>query len=110
MRTAQVDRKTSETDISLFLSIDGGQIEVSTGIGFLDHMLRSFALHAGFGLNIKCVGDLEIDAHHTAEDCGIVLGKAFFQALGDKSGIARYGSIFIPMDESLDFVNGDISG
>lgn len=110
MRTAQVDRKTSETDISLFLSIDGGQIEVSTGIGFLDHMLRSFALHAGFGLNIKCVGDLEIDAHHTAEDCGIVLGKAFLQALGDKSGIARYGSIFIPMDESLAFASVDISG
>lgn len=110
MRTAEINRKTGETDITLSLSIDGGQIEVSTGIGFFDHMLRSFALHAGFGLNIKALGDLEVDAHHTVEDCGIALGKAFCQAIGDKSGIARYGSFFIPMDESLAFACVDISG
>lgn len=109
-RRALINRKTKETDISLDLCLDGGETAVDTGIGFFDHMLTAFALHGGLGLKIKCVGDLNVDAHHTAEDVGIALGKAFNEALGDKSGIDRYGSFYIPMDESLAFSAVDISG
>lgn len=110
MRTAEVSRKTKETDIKASLNLDGGSCEVSTGIGFFDHMLTAFAVHGGFGLTLKAVGDLDVDGHHTVEDTGIVLGKAFAKALGDKSGIARYGSFYIPMDEALALCVVDISG
>lgn len=110
MREASVKRKTFETDIELTLCLDGGESSIDTGIGFFDHMLCSFAKHSGFGLSVKCSGDLNVDGHHTVEDVGIVLGKAFAQAVGDRSGIARYGSFFIPMDESLCFSAVDISG
>lgn len=110
MRTAEIARKTRETDIALSLNLDGGERSISTGIGFFDHMLGSFALHGGFGLTVCAKGDLEVDCHHTVEDVGIVLGKAFADALGDKSGIARFGSAFVPMDEALGFCALDISG
>lgn len=110
MRTAQLQRKTKETDISLSLCLDGGEVDINTGIGFFDHMLTAFAMHGGFGLKIDAKGDLQVDAHHTVEDVGIVLGTAFSKALGDKSGIARYGNMLIPMDESLGSVIVDISG
>lgn len=110
MRTAKYERKTKETDISVEICLDGGEIEVSTGIGFFDHMLNSFAKHGGFGLKLKAVGDLEIDGHHTVEDVGIVLGKAMLEALGGRENIARYGTKFIPMDESLAFCSVDVSG
>lgn len=110
MRTAKYERKTKETDISVEICLDGGEIEVSTGIGFFDHMLNSFAKHSGFGLKLKAVGDLEIDGHHTVEDVGIVLGKAMLEALGGRENIARYGTKFIPMDESLAFCSVDVSG
>lgn len=110
MRTSSQQRKTGETDIFVRLDLDGGKAEISTGIGFFDHMLTAFAVHGGFGLTVKATGDLNVDGHHTVEDTGIVLGKAFAEALGDRSGIARFGSFFIPMDESLAFVSVDISG
>ncbi|MGN0554369.1 MAG: imidazoleglycerol-phosphate dehydratase HisB [Candidatus Fimenecus sp.] len=110
MRTASVTRKSKETDISVQLNLDGGEVSVQTGIGFFDHMLTAFAVHGGFGLTISCKGDLEVDCHHTVEDTGIVLGQAFQKALGDKGGIARYGSFFVPMDEALGFCAVDISG
>lgn len=110
MRTSVQHRKTKETDIEIKLSIDGGTVSVSTGIGFFDHMLNAFAVHGGFGLEIEADGDLLVDCHHTVEDVGIVLGKAFAEALGDKSGIARYGSFYTPMDEALAFAAVDISG
>lgn len=111
MRTAHITRKTKETDITLTLNLDGsGKAQISTGIGFFDHMLTAFAVHGGFDLEVKADGDLEVDAHHTVEDTGIVLGQAFGQALGDRSGIARYGSFFIPMDETLAFTSLDICG
>ena len=111
MRTAQIDRKTRETDIALSIDLDGkGNVSVDTGIGFFDHMLTALAVHCGIDLNVKCQGDLYVDAHHTVEDTGICLGKAFAQALGDKSGIARYGSAYVPMDEALAFCSLDISG
>lgn len=110
MRTAEVTRATKETDVKIKLSLDGGEVLVKTGIGFFDHMLTAFAVHGGFGLNLVCEGDLEVDGHHTVEDTGIVLGKAFSKALGDKSGIERYGSFYIPMDEALAFCSLDISG
>ena len=104
-RTAQITRKTKETDITLSLDLDeGGKVSINTGIGFLDHMLTALAVHGGFSLLVKCDGDLYVDGHHTTEDIGIVLGKAFAQALGDKAGIMRYGSAFIPMDEALPFL------
>jgi len=110
-RTATIHRKTSETDIELSLNLDGtGQCTVSTGVGFLDHMLRHIAVHGLFDLEIKAVGDLEIDAHHTVEDVAIVLGQAFDQALGDRKGIVRMGSAYVPMDEALAFVAIDLSG
>ncbi len=110
MRTAQLSRKTRETDILLSLDLDGGDVNVDTGIGFFDHMLTAFAVHGGFGLNVKVKGDLDVDDHHTVEDTGIVLGAAFKEALGDRSSIERYASFYIPMDEALAFVSLDISG
>lgn len=111
MRTAQISRKTKETDITVTLDLDAApKAEIQTGIGFFDHMLTALAIHSGISLEIKAQGDLEIDCHHTIEDTGIVLGQAFAKALGDKSGIARYGTAFIPMDEALGFVSLDISG
>lgn len=109
MRTAKFERNTKETKISLKLNLDGGEVNVSTGIGFFDHMLTAFAVHGGFGLEVVASGDLEVDTHHTAEDVGIVLGNAFNEALGDMSGINRYGSFSIPMDDSLAQVSLDIS-
>ncbi len=111
MRTATVGRTTTETDIQLSLNVDGtGQCTVSTGIGFLDHLLRHIAVHGLFDLEIKASGDLEIDAHHTVEDVAIVLGQALDQALGDRKGIVRMGSAYVPMDEALAFVAVDLSG
>ena len=110
MRTASISRKTKETDISLTLNLDGtGKCDISTGIGFFDHMLTSLTVHGGFDLTLKTVGDLEVDTHHTVEDTGIVLGQAFTKALGDKSGIVRFGTATIPMDEALGFACLDIS-
>lgn len=110
MRTADIERKTKETDIKLSLNLDGGEISIDTGIGFFNHMLNSFATHGGFGLQLTVKGDLEVDEHHTVEDTGIVLGKAFAEALGDKGSIDRFGSFFVPMDEALAFASVDISG
>lgn len=110
MRTSTVERKTYETDIRATLSLDGGDIEIKTGIGFFDHMLTSFATHGGFGFKLKAIGDLDVDCHHTVEDVGIVLGKAFSEAISDKSGIKRFGNMFIPMDESLAGAFIDVSG
>ena len=101
MRTGAYSRKTRETDITAEICLDGGLVEVSTGIGFFDHMLEAFAVHGGFGLKIKVAGDLNVDGHHTAEDTGIALGRAMSEALGDKADIMRYGSITLPMDEAL---------
>lgn len=109
-RAAEIKRRTRETDISVKLQLDGGNVDISTGIGFFDHMLNSFAVHGGFGLEIKVDGDLHVDGHHTVEDAGIVLGQAFGKALEDRSSINRYGSFYIPMDESLAFSAVDISG
>ena len=109
MRTAEINRKTKETDISVKLSLDGGEVSIDTGIGFFDHMLTALAVHGGFGLEITAKGDLNVDGHHTVEDVGIVLGTAFARALGDKSGIMRYGSAYIPMDEALGFCAVDVS-
>lgn len=110
MRFAKIDRKTAETDISLSLCLDGGECNIDTGSGFLNHMLTLFARHARFGLTVRCVGDVDVDFHHTAEDIGICLGKAFFEAIGDKAGIVRYGDITLPMDEALILAATDISG
>lgn len=108
-RTAEITRKTKETDITVKLNLDGGDVKIDTGIGFLDHMMTALGVHGGFGLEVNAKGDLYVDGHHTAEDVGITLGQAFAKALGDKSGIMRYGSAFIPMDESLGFCSLDIS-
>ncbi|MDR2610760.1 MAG: imidazoleglycerol-phosphate dehydratase HisB [Clostridiales Family XIII bacterium] len=111
MREATVNRKTKETDIEVTVRIDGaGEDAIATGIGFLDHMLTAFAVHGGFDVSVSCAGDLDVDGHHTVEDVGIVLGQAFARALGDKSGIARYGSFTLPMDESLAICAVDLSG
>jgi imidazoleglycerol-phosphate dehydratase len=109
-RTATKQRKTKETEISLELSLDGGEASVSTGVGFLDHMLDLVARHGRLGLRIEASGDLETGAHHTTEDVGIVLGQALDEALGDRAGIRRYGSALVPMDESLAECAIDISG
>lgn len=103
-------RETKETQIALYLNLDGGERKIETGIGFFDHMLNSFAVHGGFGLILKCTGDLHVDGHHTVEDVGIVLGKAAANILGDRSGIARFGTAYVPMDEALGFCTLDISG
>lgn len=112
MREAFIERKTKETDISIKLALDAENKEVSidTGIGFFDHMLTALAVHGGLSLTVKVNGDLNVDGHHTVEDTGIVLGQAFAKAIGDKCGIARYGSAYIPMDEALGFCSLDISG
>ena len=111
MRTAEIKRKTKETDIEVFVKLDGeGRVNIDTGIGFFDHMLTALGVHAGMDLDVRCKGDLYVDGHHTVEDVGICIGKAIAEALGDKSGIARYGSAFVPMDEALSFCALDISG
>ena len=111
MRTAEILRKTAETDIMLTLNLDGtGKSTVETGVGFLDHMLTLFAAHGKFDLTVSCQGDTYVDDHHSAEDIGICLGQAFQQALGDKRGITRYGSFLLPMDEALIQTAVDISG
>ncbi|MSO91626.1 MAG: imidazoleglycerol-phosphate dehydratase HisB [Acetobacteraceae bacterium] len=110
-RNTSISRKTAETDISLTLNLDGsGQADIATGIGFLDHMLTALARHGLFDLTVRAKGDLHIDFHHTTEDVGIVLGRAFAQALGDKRGITRFGQALIPMDEALAEAAVDISG
>lgn len=112
MRNSEIIRKTNETDIRLMLDLDspsrGGKID--TGVGFLDHMLTLFAKHGGFGLSVTCRGDTNVDDHHSVEDVGICLGRAFSQALGDLRGITRYGSVILPMDEALVLCAVDISG
>ena len=111
MRNYQIERKTAETDIKLSLELDGsGKAEIDTGCGFLDHMLTLFASHGCFDLAVKCVGDTQVDYHHSVEDIGICLGKAFSEALGDKRGIRRYGNMILPMDEALILSAVDISG
>ena len=111
MRNAEIIRKTAETDIELYLELDGtGKSEIDTGCGFLDHMLTLFASHGRFDLKVKCVGDTYVDYHHTVEDIGIALGQAFFDALGDKKGIHRYGDTVLPMDEALILSAVDFSG
>ena len=111
MRIAKKSRKTKETDITLVLNIDGkGDSAINTGCGFLDHMLELFSKHGTFDLAITCAGDTHVDFHHTVEDVGIVLGEAFKEALGDKRGIVRYGSIALPMDEALILAAVDLSG
>ena len=111
MRTAQINRKTNETDISLTLNIDGtGVSNINSGCGFLDHMLTLLSRHARFDIDLTCKGDTEVDFHHTTEDIGIVLGLALNEALGDMRGITRYGSMILPMDETLIMSAVDISG
>lgn len=111
MRTAEITRNTAETNISLKVNLDGmGKTEVNTGVGFLNHMLTLFAAHGKFDLEVRCVGDTDVDDHHSVEDVGICLGQAFRQALGDKRGITRYGSFLLPMDEALILAAVDISG
>ncbi|MCM1105762.1 MAG: imidazoleglycerol-phosphate dehydratase HisB [Blautia sp.] len=111
VREADIERKTKETDIHLTLGLDGSGIAgVSTGIGFFDHMLEGFAKHGFFDLKLTCEGDLAVDGHHSIEDCGIVLGSAIREALGDKTGIRRFGSCILPMDESLVLCAVDLSG
>ena len=111
MRSAEIKRKTAETDISLTLELDGsGKGSIRSGCGFLDHMLTLFAAHGGFDLTLSCTGDTYVDYHHTVEDIGIALGKAFCMALGEKRGICRYGSIILPMDEALLLAAVDLSG
>jgi imidazoleglycerol-phosphate dehydratase len=109
MSAVTVNRTTKETDIALTLDLAGGQVKVASGIGFFDHMLTALAVHAGWGLEVTCKGDLDVDGHHSVEDIGIVLGQAFAKAV-DKAGIARYGTAFIPMDEALARCVVDISG
>ncbi len=112
MRQATITRNTKETQITASLTLDdrADGVAVNTGIGFFDHMLTAFAVHAGLSLHLECKGDLEVDCHHTIEDTGIVLGQAIAEALGSRGGIVRYGSFFIPMDESLASAHVDISG
>ncbi|MCI7453817.1 MAG: imidazoleglycerol-phosphate dehydratase HisB [Spirochaetales bacterium] len=111
MRKAEIVRKTGETDITLSLDIDGkGESEISSGVGFLDHMLTLFSRHGRFDLTLKCIGDTYVDDHHSTEDIAIALGSAFRKALGDKRGIRRYGDIILPMDEALILASVDISG
>ncbi len=111
MRTAEIHHKTNETDIRLSLKLDGsGQHEISTGVGFLDHLLSHVAVHGLFDLQLDAVGDLHVDTHHTVEDCALALGRAFDQALGERKGIARMGSAYVPMDEALALVVADLSG
>lgn len=111
MRSAEIVRKTAETDIRLSLQIDGeGKSVVDSGCGFLDHMLTLFAKHSGYDLTVSCIGDTQVDYHHTVEDIGIALGRAFAVAMGDKRGVRRYGDILLPMDEALVLAAVDLSG
>lgn len=108
-RTAAVERNTKETQIKVSLNLDGGEVQVSTGIGFFDHMLTAFGFYAGVGLQLEARGDLYVDGHHTVEDTGIVLGQALKEALGDRKGIRRFGYAYVPMDEALTFTALDFS-
>lgn len=111
MRSSEINRKTTETDVKVALSLDGcGKADISSGCGFFDHMLNLFACHSGFDLSVACAGDTWVDYHHSVEDIGIALGQAFANALGEKRGIARYGDIILPMDEALILCAADISG
>ena len=111
LRQAQIQRSTNETDINISVNLDGeGLSKINTGIGFFDHMLTLFASHGRLNLDVECKGDIEVDGHHSVEDIGIALGVAIKQALGDKRGINRYGTFYLPMDEALAFVSMDISG
>lgn len=110
MRTATIERATKETQISVTIELDGkGRADIDTGIGFFDHMLTALSVHSGISMTVKVKGDLQVDCHHTIEDTGIVLGQALGQALGTKSGIVRYGTAYIPMDESLAMASLDLS-
>jgi imidazoleglycerol-phosphate dehydratase len=109
-RQAKIERKTGETQVSLTIDLDGGDVKAATGVGFLDHMLELLGRHGRLGLDVNARGDLETGAHHTVEDVGIVLGQAIDEALGDRSGIRRYGYVAVPMDESLGMCAIDISG
>jgi imidazoleglycerol-phosphate dehydratase len=109
-RTAEINRKTRETEIALTVDLDGGEVEATTGIGFFDHMLESLGRHGHLGLRLNATGDLETGAHHTVEDVGIALGQGLDQALGDRSGIRRFGSAAVPMDEALGVCAIDVSG
>ena len=111
MRKSAKERRTKETNITVSLDLDGtGKADIDTGLGFFDHMLTALAVHSRFDLKVKCEGDLGIDAHHSVEDVGIVLGQAFCEAVGDKAGIARYGSFTLPMDEALASCHIDVGG
>ena len=111
MRNAEITRRTAETDITLSLNLDGaGKGAIDTGVGFLDHMLELFSRHGRFDLNVKCKGDIHVDSHHSVEDIGICLGKAFAQALGDARGVSRYSDVVVPMDEALVLCAVDASG
>ena len=110
MRKAKTERSTAETSVSIEVSLDGGSVDISTGIPFFDHMLDQLGRHSGIGLKINCAGDLAIDAHHTVEDVGITLGEAFQEALGDKTGVRRFASMRVPLDEALVEVVLDLSG
>jgi len=111
MRNSVIVRKTKETDIKLTLTLDGkGVFSGTSGIGFFDHMLNSFCVHSGMDMSLECKGDLFVDCHHTVEDIGICLGKAFAEACADKKGLARYGTFYIPMDEALAMASVDVSG
>lgn len=111
MRTSSINRKTAETDIQLTLNLDGsGESNIDSGCGFLDHMLTLFSKHGRFDLNLKCIGDTQVDDHHTVEDIGISLGLAFKEALSDKRGVSRYGYMILPMDETLILSAVDFSG
>ncbi len=109
-RSCVLERNTKETQISLALNLDDGNVQVATGLGFFDHMLNALAFYAGWGLDLKVTGDVNVDGHHTVEDTGIALGLAFKEALGDKAGLKRFASFFVPMDEALCFTSLDISG
>ena len=109
-RISNISRETKETSIQARLNLGGGEVRADTGIGFLDHMLHAMAFYAGFGLDLTARGDLNVDGHHTVEDTGIVLGQAIREALGDKRGIRRFGSAYVPMDEALAFTSLDFSG
>lgn len=110
MRTAELKRETKETKVSVSLCLEGGELSIDTGIGFFDHMLHALLFYAGFGGTVTCQGDLHVDGHHSVEDVGIVLGQALKEALGDKVGIRRFASAYVPMDESLEFCALDVSG
>ena len=109
-RAAKIERRTKETDICVELHLDGAAVEIDTGIGFFDHMLHAFAFYAGIGLTVRAKGDLQVDGHHTVEDVGIAIGEALKGALGEKAGIRRFASAYVPMDEALLFAALDISG